>query len=308
MDASTIIIALVDEEKQLLDYRFISCRGERRDSFSRPLDIQSFGCWCVKNRADIIIGDLESEYNRYVPSYKELVFEDVPETSLAFIPLILEQKVVGVLSVQSPRPYAFDQQKVKILYAVGGYIAISMENSRLFAQVERLASTDELTGLPNRRTVMEELVRVHRRTNRYGRVSGVVMTDLDHFKRINDMYGHDVGDLALRSIAGALASSIRESDVVGRFGGEEFVVVLQETDIKGALLLAERLRRTVEELEIRGPHGEVLRVTASFGVSVVSPKDPDCHAVLKRADNALCEAKASGRNRVCARTPEDGDA
>lgn len=131
------------------------------------------------------------------------------------------------------------------------------------------------------------------------------MADVDHFKRINDMYGHDAGDIALRSIAAALSSSVRESNVVGRFGGEEFVVVLQETDLHGALLLAERLRRTVEELEIRGPHGEVLRVTASFGVSVISPKDPDCHSVLKRADSALYEAKATGRNRVCSRLPDD---
>jgi len=305
MDASTIIIALVDEEKQLLDYRFIICRGERREPFVRPLDTQSFGCWCVQNRADIVVGDLESEYSRYVPSYKELVFDNAPETSLVFIPLLLEEKVVGVLSVQSPRPHAYDPQKVKILYAIGGYIAISIENSRLFAQIERLASTDELTGLPNRRTVIEELAKVRRRTRRYGRCSGVVMADVDHFKRINDMYGHDAGDIALRSIAAALSSSVRESDVVGRFGGEEFVVVLQETDLHGALLLAERLRRTVEELEIRGPHGEVLRVTASFGVSVISPKDPDCHSVLKRADSALYEAKATGRNRVCSRLPDD---
>jgi len=155
---------------------------------------------------------------------------------------------------------------------------------------------------------MEELAKVCRRTRRCGRVSGVVMADVDHFKRINDMYGHDIGDVALRSIAGALASSVRESDMVGRFGGEEFVVVLQETDSKGALLLAERLRKTVEGLEISGPHGESLRVTASFGVSVVSQKDPDCHPVLKRADDALYEAKATGRNRVCSRLPEDGDA
>ena len=305
MDASTIILALVDEEQQLLDYRFILCRGERRAPFTRPLDMQSFGCWCVKNRSDIVINDLESEYSRYVPSYKELVFEGIPETSLVYIPLILEERVVGMLSVQSSRPHAYDQQKVKILYAIGGYIAISIENSRLFEQVERLASTDELTALPNRRSVMEELAKVYRRTSRYGRVAGVVMTDVDHFKRINDMYGHDVGDAALRSIADALASSVRESDMVGRFGGEEFVVVLQETDIEGALLLAERLRKTVEELEIPGPHGERLRVTASFGVSEISRKDPDCHAVLKRADNALYEAKSTGRNRVCCRLSED---
>jgi len=308
MDASTIILALVDEEKQLLDYRFILCRGERRESFVCPLDKQSFGCLCVKNRSDIIIGDVESEYSQYVPSYKELVFEDISETSLVYIPLLLEERVVGMLSVQSTRQHAYDQQKVKILYAIGGYIAISIANSRLFEQVERLASTDELTALPNRRTVMEELAKVYRRTRRYGRLSGVVMTDVDHFKRVNDIYGHDVGDVALRSIAGALASSVRESDMVGRFGGEEFIVVLQETDVKGALLLAERLRKTVEELEIEGPHGEILRVTASFGVSMLSPKDPDCHAALKRADDALYEAKSTGRNRVCSRLPEDADA
>ena len=308
MDASTVILALVDEEKQLLDYRYVICRGERRESFTRPLDMQSFGCWCVRNRSDIIIGDLESEYSRYVPSYKGLVFEGVPESSLVYIPLILEERVVGMLSVQSTRQHAYDQQKVKVLHAIGGYIAISIENSRLFSQIERLASMDELTALPNRRTVMEELAKVCRRTRRYGRVSGVVMADVDHFKRINDMYGHDIGDVALRSIAGALASSVRESDMVGRFGGEEFVVVLQETDSKGALLLAERLRKTVEGLEISGPHGESLRVTASFGVSVVSQKDPDCHPVLKRADDALYEAKATGRNRVCSCLPEDGDA
>lgn len=299
MDLSTLIIALVNEEKQRLDYHYIMVKGSRREPLSCDLSEKSFGCWCVNHRSDIIIGDLESEYKKYVPSYEELLFDDTPELSMVYIPLFLEERVVGFLSVQSSRPHAYDLQKVEILRAIGGYISIAIQNSLLFKEVQLLASRDALTGLPNRRCLMEELDKAYKNIRRYGWVCGIIMCDVDHFKQINDTFGHDIGDLALRFMADALLSNVRETDTIGRFGGEEFVVILPETDGEQTLLLAERLRKTLEQLQVPVTEGKSLQMTASFGVSIVSSDDSDYHSGLKRADSALYQAKSMGRNCVC---------
>ena len=161
-------------------------------------------------------------------------------------------------------------------------------------ELARLSSTDSLTGLANRLTLDRVLADEAARGERHGRVFSVLLGDIDHFKRINDVHGHAVGDAVLRDVAGVLAASVRETDVVGRFGGEEFLVVCPETDLSGAANLAENLGRKVGKRTYAS--GE--RLTVSFGVAAWTPGEPPSRLV-GRADAALYRAKALGRDRVC---------
>ncbi|HPS66442.1 MAG TPA: diguanylate cyclase [Holophaga sp.] len=298
MDAPTLMIALVDEEQRCLDYRLVIVRGRREAPFSFPLGKDAFGCWCVNHRSAILIGDLEAEYKQYVRSYEDLLYDGIAEKSLIFVPLLVGDKVVGMMSVQSHIVHAYDKQKVETVRAIGAYIAIAIENSKLFRQIQRLASIDGLTGLLNRRHLTEAIQRAHLQTRRYKRPTGIIMIDVDHFKQVNDSYGHDAGDEVLKALAKVFTEKLRKSDAIGRFGGEEFVALLPETPLEGTGVLAERLREAIEALRMPLPCGGSFQVTASFGVSVIHPDDPDPDTVLRRVDQALYHAKQSGRNRV----------
>jgi two-component system, cell cycle response regulator len=167
------------------------------------------------------------------------------------------------------------------------------------ARLEELARTDPLTGLVNRRVLVERLQAEVERARRYEGAITLLMIDLDHFKRINDQHGHLVGDEVLRAVAVLLTSAVRSVDVVSRYGGEEFVVVLPETPPMGATSFAERIREKLEQHGFVGGGGGVLGVTASIGLaSFPGPRIETVEDLLARADEALYRAKADGRNRV----------
>lgn len=163
------------------------------------------------------------------------------------------------------------------------------------ARLRELALTDGLTQIPNRRSVEEALKSEMVRMRRYRRPLSVLLVDIDHFKRINDTRGHATGDLVLKAVAKALADSLRQTDRVGRWGGEEFCIVAPETDVTNGLLLGERLRQRVER---EGGAGTGLTVTVSIGVSGAAFEELEDLAVVERADVALYRAKEAGRNRV----------
>ncbi len=167
------------------------------------------------------------------------------------------------------------------------------------AQLEADSLTDSLTGLPNKRALGEALTRDLSRADRESQHLSLVVVDVDHFKKFNDTYGHATGDVVLESVGKMLRDCVRAGDVPARFGGEEFVVVLPNTDPAGAKIVAERMRTRLEQLEVPGPSG-ALRVTASFGVASV--QGPGCgkkqQELFERADAALYEAKRAGRNNV----------
>jgi diguanylate cyclase (GGDEF)-like protein len=167
-------------------------------------------------------------------------------------------------------------------------------------QLEKLAALDGLTGIYNRRHFEDVAAREVYRFQRYGGSISLIMLDLDHFKNINDAHGHAAGDAVLVSAAKTLASCLRKSDIMGRFGGEEFIVLLPETDRAAAIAIAEKMRQALESLMVRFQE-QSFRVTASFGVTgVTSPESATPEIFFERADRALYEAKEKGRNRVCA--------
>ena len=166
----------------------------------------------------------------------------------------------------------------------------------LLAQLTTLARTDELTGLINRRALEEHMQSQWHRLQRYGEPAGVLLLDIDHFKNINDGYGHDAGDAVLRALAERLRENVRVTDVAGRWGGEEFLILLPAVDRERLCAFAERLRQHVED-SVASCQGQAMRCTISLGLSMMVRGDPSYQAALKRADQALYEAKAQGRNR-----------
>jgi diguanylate cyclase (GGDEF)-like protein/PAS domain S-box-containing protein len=168
---------------------------------------------------------------------------------------------------------------------------------RLKEELARQANTDELTGVRNRRSLLEAARQEFSRAQRYGHPMSVLMLDIDYFKRINDGFGHDVGDKVLKVVAEACRCELRDSDVLGRIGGEEFGVLLPNTSIEGAATVAERLRARVDALRLSGDWGEDIMPKVSVGVASIHDA-PRMETVLKRADEAMYAAKAAGRNRV----------
>ncbi len=183
-----------------------------------------------------------------------------------------------------------------VLGATG--LVMSLARARQ-AELTLLLRTDALTGLVNRRALEQSLEREVARALRFGAPLAVVLFDLDHFKRVNDTFGHRAGDAVLAAVGGVLRQSVREIDLAGRYGGEELMLVLPETDLEGARIVAERVRASVEALEVAQDTGEVVRVTLSAGCAVFSQaRAADVASLVRCADDALYRAKDEGRNRV----------
>ena len=172
-----------------------------------------------------------------------------------------------------------------------------MAQLHMLLSLYRQATRDSLTGLFNRRALVERLMDEYHRTNRYNRSLAVVLFDLDRFKRVNDSYGHLTGDAVLKGFARLLTGMLRTTDVVGRYGGEEFLLVLPETGAGAARDLAERIRVACENTPVYGPHGEMVNVTVSGGVAELTP-DEGVPELINRVDECLYDAKSRGRNQV----------
>jgi diguanylate cyclase (GGDEF)-like protein/PAS domain S-box-containing protein len=174
------------------------------------------------------------------------------------------------------------------------------DRKHLEAELQRQAHLDYLTGLANRRSFMGRSEIELSRARRYDNSISVLMLDIDHFKQINDTYGHQSGDLVLKSVANTFQEVLRSVDIIGRLGGEEFAVVLPETGIAKATEVAERLREKMSAGEVALPDGMNIRFTVSIGIAALIDKNSNITMLLNDADKALYRAKQAGRNRVCA--------
>ena len=217
-----------------------------------------------------------------------------PQVELMRLPLMFEENLLGVLWVWGKGLCAAD---LPVMSIFAKQIGISLERARLFQEVQSLALTDPLTGLHNRRSLFE-LGRIEfSRAHRMSRPFGCMLLDLDHFKQINDNYGHPIGDLVLQEFAKRCKKSVREIDLVGRYGGEEIIILLPETDRSTTLHVAERLRKTIAETPM-STGDYTLDVTVSIGVAEKDENTRQLETLIARADQAMYIAKHKGRNRV----------
>jgi diguanylate cyclase (GGDEF)-like protein len=207
---------------------------------------------------------------------------------------IIEPKLGGTFIV-SVSPLKTDSGEPPEMFV---HVARDITERKIFEeQLQELAITDSLTRVWNRRHFMHLVERELDRAKRYGGPLAILLIDLDHFKKINDTYGHDVGDEALKRVAEVSMTTLRRVDIFARYGGEEFAVAMPQTNLEHAVRAAERLRQSVAETPMVA-HGSPLFITVSIGVTVAGSLSADLSTVLKRADIALYQAKSNGRNRV----------
>ncbi|HEX2057387.1 MAG TPA: sensor domain-containing diguanylate cyclase [Actinomycetota bacterium] len=241
----------------------------------------------IDGRAQVLAKTIDGDdewLNRVLPFARNLVA----------VPLSADGKAVGALVVEygGRRGGRVERRVVSMLGQFAAHAALALKNSWLLQQVQKLAETDGLTGLANRRTFEATLEREISRAARSGEPVTLVMVDVDHFKKLNDTHGHQVGDEVLELVADVLASACRDFDTAARYGGEEFAVILPACSSAESLVVAERLRESIAEIET------VADVTASAGVATFPAHAADPEGLIKAADEALYESKRTGRNRV----------
>lgn len=215
--------------------------------------------------------------------------------STAFVPLIANNAAVGVMRLEDPRSSdAFTQEDAVLFQSVGSQIATALNNAQLYA----LAVTDGLTGLYVRRYFDLRMDEEFEQATRYHRDFSLLMFDIDHFKKFNDTHGHQTGDMVLQQFATLLQSNTRKSDICCRYGGEEMCVILPETRLEEAAILANKLCETIRSHVFHGIEEKELKVTSSIGVAQYEEDFSGPRDMVQATDQALYKAKELGRNRV----------
>lgn len=209
------------------------------------------------------------------------------------IPLVVRRRVISEILIENISKD--DYSKFLILTP---QVALQIERIKLFDEIERLSIMDGLTGTYLRRYFLERLKEELSRAEQYNMDIAFIMVDLDHFKKCNDSFGHLVGDVVLKEVAGILKQKVREIDLVARYGGEEFCILLPEANKADAYVVAERIRKAVEGYTIKA-YDETLSITISMGISSFPEDSPGLDDLIENADTALYEAKRQGRNKVC---------
>ncbi|TFG59886.1 MAG: GGDEF domain-containing protein, partial [Deltaproteobacteria bacterium] len=218
--------------------------------------------------------------------------------SFMSVPLLSKGKVVGILNVNHPEPNAFDGESLATMRVLATYIAIAVENAELFHFVKTLADKDSLTLLHNHGSLHTELQKELERAARYGRSLSVIMLDLDGFKEINDTHGHIVGDRILMMTAGVLCAHLRKSDLAARYGGDEFAVILPETDLAATSTIAGRIAAGISQVRLDTREGATISFTASIGYAACLPESQERDAILGVADRLMYESKRRGRGGI----------
>jgi diguanylate cyclase (GGDEF)-like protein len=215
------------------------------------------------------------------------------------LPLAVEGEILGCISLNSDQPNAFDAQDLQFLSVIGYQMAATLKHFQRFSSIKNIALYDTLTGLYNRR-YFEERLGVETQKSFYGGTPlSLVMVDIDHFKKVNDTFGHTGGDQVLCKTSSLLKSSIRKKDTVARYGGEEFILILPEAGLEESFITAERIRRLVENTSFEIGQAQV-NLTISMGISnFPNHRAKSKEELVKMADQALYEAKRGGRNKVC---------
>jgi diguanylate cyclase (GGDEF)-like protein len=216
---------------------------------------------------------------------------------LLAVPVFAQQNVAGVLRVGGDAGPVFGRDDFRLLEILASLASLSLDNSILFGQVQDTALRDGLTGLITHKAFQEHLEAQILEASRYKEPLSVIIADVDHFKSVNDTHGHQAGDQILQGFSHVLARNVRDVDVVSRYGGEEFAILLLQTGEEAAHALAEAIRRDVagQPFETSGPN---LSITASFGVATFPEDATSAQQLLRKADERLYQAKQSGRNRV----------
>ncbi len=315
---STLLQTIVQRAAWLLDaseglfYLYESEGEELRCmvSFNTQLDfvgsVLKVGEGAVGKAAELRVPVNIPNYAQWSGRIADEIDGVTPPACILSVPVIWQNRLTGVLQLTRPTPTApFGENDMNLLLLFSNQAAIAIENARLYGEVQTLAVTDPMTGVFNRRGFFDVGQRQIERARHNHHPYAVLMLDLDHFKRVNDTYGHPAGDEVLAEIGKECRRNIRSIDVIGRYGGEEFVIVLLESSAQAAMRVAERICRSIAAHEFI-TQAAAVRLTVSIGVNAF-PADEgptDLYALIEQADQSLYLAKNSGRN--CVKLYQDG--
>ena len=236
---------------------------------------------------------------------KRLAWPNLP--SLLVLPLLHHGRVLGTLILGARRRHAFGDTVRPTLEVLASHLAVSLSNARMFQKLETMATTDSMTGLLNKRAMLDAATQKVASAHRFGRKLSVLVTDIDFFKKVNDTHGHDIGAVVIKGLGEILQRTKRTTDVVARFGGEEFVVLCEQTDETGAVQLGERIREELAKTVFHTPAGP-LSVTCSVGCATFPAAGGSWDDLFKAADEALYVSKRNGRDKVTLFVPSPASA
>lgn len=285
---------LVARDTGQLQLRAVQGYTDPRIRTFNPTDSASFTAITVREKRPQIIRDANANpQTRYIG--------DIPEiraiSSMIIAPLVLGGRTLGAISLDAYRRNAFTEEDLQLLVSFAATATTAIQNAQLYTEVQKQAITDPLTGIYNRRGFFELGRREVERAHRFGRPLTALMIDIDLFKHVNDTQGHQTGDQVLAGVASLIESELRQVDLPGRYGGDEFIALLPETDLGNAFQAAERLRKSITQL-VYPTETTPLHVTASIGLAELQAPGETLEALIERADQALYAAKQSGRNRT----------
>lgn len=287
-----IYITLVDSQEQnlsLLAHRNLKDIEKNEDEWRPDL----FDHWALKNRKRLIVQNVLQDFR----FDSQEASRNPGAMSLIMAPLLDDSRLIGLIRLQSDRKELFTNDDLRVLDTIANLVSFALSNALLYEQTQDLAIRDSLTGIYVRRYFFERLKEEHRRALMTNRPLSVLMCDLDFFKSCNDRYGHSVGDLMLQKFS-QIIKEAAGSGIVGRYGGEEFIVLLPETKLEEAAQVAESIREQFESsaLLIRR---ERIQMTVSIGVASMPDDALDHEQLIQKADERLYYAKQTGRNKVC---------
>lgn len=292
----TFYIALFDEDLNELRYDIFVEGGVTLQPFKARLDSVGIASWVIRNRRPIFVRNWSTEKEQ-LPFETNIV--GTTAQSLITVPLIAKDKIVGVLSVQAEQPDAFEVHHLRLLSSIASQAALALENAQLHATVHEQAQRDSLTGAFNHGTFIDKLNRAIETARDEVSTVAMVMLDVDKFKTYNDTYGHLVGNDVLRSVVSAIQSHIKGTDVVGRWGGEEFAILLPNVTRVQARLVTERIRQTVAHNVMRDMQNRPIpSPTVSQGIAMYPDDAVQLDELIGKADTALYQAKDLGRNHI----------
>lgn len=300
-------IVVYDQEKDTAKYYFVGEDLVIQEALNyTETGNNTFGSYCIKNKTDIIIGNADKEYKKYIDN--EIIEFGVAQNkgkstmnSLIYTPMIINDKVVGLMTVQNKEENSYDQNDLHTLKILANYSAIAIENAMNYKKVEEMATYDNLTKFLTKFEItrLGEIIYDKHKSNNLK--FSVTMIDIDNFKNVNDTYGHVIGDKALSMVADTISKCIRNTDYIGRYGGDEFLLICPGLGESEAVDVAERIRSTVEN-RIFNIEGIKISVTLSLGVREYRNTDKTFMDVVKSADKNLYCAKDCNRNLViCSR-------
>lgn len=300
LHADILGIGLYDEKEKIINYEFIIENGKRKKVSPIKTDNEkSFAAYCVKNKREIVINDLTMEYKDYKEAYEANKEKDESmPNSLIFCPLIKDDKVIGILNIQTYKKNAYTNKDLNTLKILKAYITIAIENSKLYDRANYLAKYDSLTGILNRREILKVGKKLFNIDSEKGKFFIILMLDVDHFKKINDTYSHNIGDCILKKMSSVIKKELNDDGVIGRYGGEEFLIIIPNTTLEEGYNIAEKIRKSAEEYKHMINNEKCITATVSIGVCGLKGSKISFLDGIKLADQALYKAKDMGRNRV----------